>query len=562
MTLPNLTSTPITQTYTLTVTSATGCTGTSTVAVTVNPLPAAGAGAAVAICSGGTSQLGAAPISGFTYSWSPATGLSSPTVANPTVTLPNPTGAAISQTYTLMVTSSGGCASTGTVAVTVHPATTPGTIGADQTVCAGSVPAPLTSTAAAGGGPGTYAYQWESSPDNRTWTALAAATSPAYAPSPVAAATYFRRRVAAGTCGTVVYSNVVLVQTQPLLVPTVALAVPPTQCAGLAFTFSPVPTNAGVAPTYQWFVNNAAVATGPTYTSSTLADGDLVRVELTPTTGFCASGPATATVRVSLTPVAAPTVTILPQTALPVCVGAPITFGLGQVTSAGPSSQYQWQVDGVNVAGATKPTFTSTTLRDGQAVALVLRTTTACGQPVTAISAAVRVAITQPVQVSAGPAKTITEGETVVLEGTADGSYPVVWSPAQALAFGGGSQLRPVAAPLATTTYTLSAGAGYCGSSSSVTVTVLPRVRIPNAFSPNGDNNDDTWQIDNIGQYPSNRVLVFNRWGNKIFEAANYTRSSEWNGTINGQPAPVGTYYYLITLGNGKSFSGPLTVTY
>ncbi|RZK91950.1 MAG: gliding motility-associated C-terminal domain-containing protein [Hymenobacter sp.] len=91
---------------------------------------------------------------------------------------------------------------------------------------------------------------------------------------------------------------------------------------------------------------------------------------------------------------------------------------------------------------------------------------------------------------------------------------------------------------------------------------MTPRVRIPNALSPNGDGRDDTWEIDNIGNYPENHVLVFNRWGDKIFETTNYSRSNEWNGSIKGQPAPIGTYYYVITLGNGKSFSGPLTVIY
>jgi gliding motility-associated-like protein len=559
VTLANATSTAITQTYTLTVTNATGCTSSGTVTVTVLPLPVALPGAAVNSCAGGTGQLGAAPMPGLTYSWSPNTGLSSATVANPTVSFPNTTSAPITRLYTLTVTSAIGCTSTGTVAVTMQPAVTPGAIGADQTVCAGAVPAPLASLAAATGSNGTYAYQWESSPNKSTWTAIGSVNTPAYAPGPVAATTYFRRRVAAGACG-VAYSNVVKVTTQPLLVPAVALAVPPAQCAGLPFTFTPTPTNAGNLPTYQWFVNGTAVSTGPTFTSSTLADGDVVRVVLTPTAGFCASGPAIATVRVSLTPVLITAVVISTATALPVCAGAPVVFGLDAATNVGTNPQYQWQIDGVPVAGATGARFTSTTLRDGQRVTLAIRSTNVCGQPATATSNAVPVAINPPVQISAGPDKTITVGESVVLEGTADGSYPVVWSPAQTLTFVGGNQLQPVAAPLVTTTYTLSAGAGYCGGRSTVTVTVLPHVRIPNAFSPNGDNDDDTWQIDNIEAYPGSRVLVFNRWGSKIFETDNYRRSSEWNGTMNGQPAPFGTYYYLITLGNGKSYTGPITI--
>jgi gliding motility-associated-like protein len=137
----------------------------------------------------------------------------------------------------------------------------------------------------------------------------------------------------------------------------------------------------------------------------------------------------------------------------------------------------------------------------------------------------------------------------------------VTWAPALGLTLAS-NPLRPVAAPTVTTTYTLSAQLGNCTDQSSVTVTVTPRLRIPNALSPNGDGNDDNWEIENIGAYPSNHVLVFNRWGSKIFETSGYRRGNEWNGSISGQPAPVGTYYYVITLGNGKSYSGPLTVVY
>ncbi len=255
------------------------------------------------------------------------------------------------------------------------------------------------------------------------------------------------------------------------------------------------------------------------------------------------------------------TVTISVQTTLPVCQGKPLTFSVDNVTDPGPGPQYQWQVDGIAVAGAHGSTFTSTQLRDGQIVTLSLHTTTACSA-LTAVSNAVRATISPNVNVGAGPDKTIIEGEQVVLEGRASGNYPVVWTPSQSLTFVGGNPLRPVASPLVTTVYTLSAGAGDCADSSPVTVKVLPLIQIPNAISPNGDGQDDTWEIDRIGNYPGNRVLVFNRWGSKIYETTNYSRSNEWNGTINGQPAPIGTYYYVITLGNGKSYSGPITVVY
>ncbi len=559
----NATSTTITQTYTLTVSSAAGCSSTGTVVVTVTPLPVANAGAAVTICSGNTTQLGVTPLAGLVYSWSPTTGLSNAAIANPTLTLTNanPTGAAISPTYTLTVTNpASGCAKTSTVVVTVNAEILPGIIGPNQTVCASATPVPLTSTPGPSGGYGTYTYQWEVSTDNLSWTPIPNAITDTYAPGPLPTTLYYRRRVNSGSCAEQI-SNSVKLELQQQLVTGVTLATPATQCAGTALTFTPAPTNAGPAPTFHWYVNNTLVASSPTYTSSTLANGDIVRVEVVPTTGFCATSLAVASVTINLTPVTLPTVRIKALTILPACSGTPATFAVDSIGSPGPSLAYQWQVNGVNVSGATSSTFTTSTLADGQTVTLMLSTPSACGT-LTVTSNAIKVGVILNVDVYAGPNKTIMEGDLVELEGTANGTYAVIWTPSQTLSFPGNNPLRPMAAPTVTTTYTLSAKSGYCSDESQVTITVTPRVRIPNAFSPNGDGLDDTWEIDRLAEYPNNHVIVFNRWGAKLFETTNYSRSNQWNGTINGQPAPLGTYYYLITLGNGKAYSGPLTVVY
>ncbi|MCA8829860.1 T9SS type B sorting domain-containing protein [Hymenobacter pini] len=449
------------------------------------------------------------------------------------------------------------------VTLTVLPVLTAGTIAADQDICAGTAPSPLTGGGATGG-TGTYDYQWESSLDNNSWAAIGGATAATYAPGPLTATTYFRRRVTSGTgtCATAI-SNVVTVRVQPRVTPTVTLAPPPVECPGTPLTFTAVATNAGAAPTYQWFVNNVAVASGPTFTSSTLVTGDQVRVEVTPTAGLCSTGPATATVTVTRTPTPAPTLSIAVQPGGPVCLGAPLTFSIASVTGAGAAPQYQWQVNGADVPGATGPVFTSTTLRQGQLVTLRLRTTNTCAQPVTATSNAIPVRIQPPVNVDAGPDKEILAGTSVTLEGRADGRYPVRWTPSQTLRFSGDS-LQPSASPTVTTTYTLSAGSGGCADSDEVTVVVRPPIRIPNAFTPNGDGRDDTWQIEFIEQFPDNTVTVFNRWGTKIFSANNYGRSNEWRGDINGQPAPVGTYYYVVVTKGplGRSYSGSITILY
>ncbi len=544
------------------------------VTIAVAPALTAGTiGASQVLCAGTTpapltSTAGAAGgIGTVTYQWESSPDNSTWTaVAGATGTTYAP-GPLAATTYFRRRASAGACGVvySPTVVLTVLPPLNAGSIAADQTICVGATPTPLTSASDAGGGTGMFAYQWETSADNSNWTAIAGATGTTYAPGPLSAATYFRRRVTAGTgtCSTGV-SNVVTVLVQPYVTPTVSLATPPVQCAGTPLTFTAVVTNAGTAPTFRWLVNNVAVASGPTFTSSTLATGDQVRVEVTPTVGLCATGGATATVTVTRTPTPPPTLAIAVQLNGSVCPGEPLVFSIASVTNGGPTLTYQWQVDGRDVAGATSPVFTSTTLRDGQTVTLRLRTTDACGQAVAAVSNGVVARINPPVVVNAGPDKEILAGSSVILEGTADGPYPVTWTPAIGLTFPGNNPLRPLAAPLVTTTYTLSGGAGGCASSDQVTVTVRPAIRIPNAFTPNGDGRDDTWQIEFIEQYPDNTVTVFNRWGNKIFSAENYGRANEWRGDINGQPAPLGTYYYVVVTKGplGKSYAGSITILY
>ena len=82
-------------------------------------------------------------------------------------------------------------------------------------------------------------------------------------------------------------------------------------------------------------------------------------------------------------------------------------------------------------------------------------------------------------------------------------------------------------------------------------------ISVPNAFSPNGDNINETFYIQGINAYPKNKFSVFNRWGVVVFEKEKY--GNDWNGTsavlggIGGEPLPVGTYFYVLDLGNGTT---------
>src|SRR5579862_3247904 len=84
--------------------------------VTVNPLPAANAGTDATICSGNSVTIGASPISGHTYLWTPATGLTSATIANPVASPSETTPYTLTETITAT-----GCQNSNSVTVTFSP---------------------------------------------------------------------------------------------------------------------------------------------------------------------------------------------------------------------------------------------------------------------------------------------------------------------------------------------------------------------------------------------------------------------------------------------------------
>jgi gliding motility-associated-like protein len=89
------------------------------------------------------------------------------------------------------------------------------------------------------------------------------------------------------------------------------------------------------------------------------------------------------------------------------------------------------------------------------------------------------------------------------------------------------------------------------GCTDTLTVTVIqPELIIPNIFTPNGDGKNDVFEIKGLESYPGSSLQVFNRWGNQVYNSANY--QNNWDG---GNLAD-GTYYYLLT---AKDHTGKTT---
>ncbi len=119
---------------------------------------------------------------------------------------------------------------------------------------------------------------------------------------------------------------------------------------------------------------------------------------------------------------------------------------------------------------------------------------------------------------------------------------------------------NPTVTPIDTNAYYVRVYNQFCFAIDSVSVLVDPCYEdvsgpIPTVISPNGDGSNDTWIIPDIDYFANNHVLIYNQWGNIVYEKQPYDNS--WIGTNNkGKNLADGTYYFVVDLGNGVSHTG------
>lgn len=130
----------------------------ATVPLVVNAPPIADAGSDVAFCSGESASIGASPIGGVNYSWTPTTGISNASVSNPTVSGTNAGVSPTLQEYVLTASTSVTCFSTDTVLVTINPI--PILAVNNPVICFGE----LAILNVSGAGVGAI-YEWGNNPD-------------------------------------------------------------------------------------------------------------------------------------------------------------------------------------------------------------------------------------------------------------------------------------------------------------------------------------------------------------------------------------------------------------
>lgn len=499
---------------------------TNVLGVTVLQTPPADAGPDISLCEGGTTTIGGNPTSNgsATLTWSGENitvrnYLNSTSIPNPVASVPNGT---IDTFFYVVSASNGACARTDTVYVFSGAAPT-ADAGADVTICSGG-------TVTLGGSP-------TSNTANVAWTGETATVS-SWLNN--ATATNPQATVPAGTSGTFYYvvtattalcfeTDTVNVISNPA--PTANAGSDHNLCEGGTVTLGGNPTSSGGAVLWsgqdalaESWLNNVTdanpVATLPQGTTGTFFYVVSIDDPLCPRTDT-----------VNVTSRANPVAVIDTNGSTRICANQTVTISV-----AGNYSSYQWN------NGST-----ASAISVNQAGQYFVIVTDAFGCKDTSNIITVTTIPVPTVQVY--PDTLITYGDSVTLYTDINLSAASIdsfnWYPTVNISCTDCN--NPVVTPQeAAQYYGVNVYSGGCTASDSALIRVIfpNNFYIPNAFTPNGDGNNDGFYIQAQGGVKVLLFQVFNRWGEKIHEG-----SYPWDGTYKGKSSPPGVYVYLFKLG-------------
>lgn len=134
----------------------------------------------------------------------------------------------------------------------------------------------------------------------------------------------------------------------------------------------------------------------------------------------------------------------------------------------------------------------------------------------------------------------------LVLDSLWNGQAPFeyLWTPSFGLSCDDCS--NPIATPYLTSDYTVlvTDSLGCIGSADFTLFVGEPLdLYIPNAFTPNGDGQNDVFEVYGVG-ISQVELTVYNRWGQEVFQAS--SNRPQWDGMYKGKMQPPGMYSYLV----------------
>ena len=403
--------------------------------------------------------------------------------------------------------------------------------------------------------------QWQESVDaGKTWTDILGATADAITRTPTAAGLYLYRLSVAqtgnlGIATCEVESQPVEVNVNPIPNPAISIALASdTNCVGSPVTINAITTDGGVSPFYQWLVNGAVVTSGtggPTesLTSFSLNNGDVVSATLQSDapcmigSGYAMSNPIT----VPIIPIPVTAVSVA-ASETQICADSVVVFTATPM-NGGVVPSYQWQVNGVN-AGGDSAVFDDGGLKDGDVVNVAMTAGLACSLPVTATQGVTMTIYPLPI-IDMDTVIVIAGGSGIQLDPAVTGNIASFsWTPTNGIE--DANSMTPVVKPVSTTAYTLSVvTTDGCRASATEKVEVFYDVRLPAAFTPNGDGHNDVFRVPPSIPVTIRRLAVYNREGLLVFYTSNVALG--WDGTYDGKPQPAGTYVWFV------EYNDPLT---
>jgi hypothetical protein len=391
------------------------------------------AGANQSVCGVSTAQIGSGSLTGYTYSWSPATGLNSTSISNP---IASPT---TTTNYIIWVTGTtgGGCYQNDTVTVSVGTPPT-ANAGTDKNICLGSSTT-LGTTAVSG-----ISYSWSPA------TALSSSiiSNPTVTPT-VAGTTTYILTATNNTTGCL-KRDTVLVKVDAI--PVANAGADQNICIGNSVTIG---TTAVSGVTYSWTP------------STTLSSATLSNPVATPTTTTSyiltatgANGGCSRKDTVKLTAFAKPTASA--GTDKTICAGSCVAIGMTAVAGI----NYAWTpATGLSSATLSNPTACSTTTTNY--ILTATNATSGCFRKDT-----VKVTVNSVPVANAGTDKTTCSGNGVTIGSTAVAGVTYAWTPTTGLSLSTASNPTLTLTTATTYTYILTATSSGCSKKDTVLVTV------------------------------------------------------------------------------------------
>lgn len=407
-----------TTTYTVTGTLL-GCQSTASVTITVNPIPTINLSATPeSICSGGSTNLTAN--GALSYIWDNGLGSGSSHTASPNATT----------VYTVVGTDVNNCENT--AELTVNVSSEVSLSATSLTICEGE-----STTLTANG---SSAYTWDNG----------LPTGSSHIVSPTSTTTYTVNGNQS-TCTNTASITITVIPDPIISISTGSN----TFCSGTTVDFTATVVNDYINPIYEWKVNGIVVGSNaPTFSSSTLQDGDIISCTLT-SDNSCSTNNVTTSQPITVSVLNTPELVITAPASS--CPGQLITL------SATGADSYSWNTGPIsstiieNFNNTTTYTVTGTNTNGCQQIQSV--TVNAIALPIITVSAT---------------ATTICEGQSVTL--TVSGALQQGEYEWTANGFTMGTGQSKIISPPQTTTYNV-IGTTYagCSNTTSITITVNPK---------------------------------------------------------------------------------------